>query len=88
MRKTKGEKAITLVALIITIVILLILAVVAISAIQNDGILGYAENAADSYNKAIIDEQDIIQGYLNYLNGDRPGNGEGSGDGSDEGNDE
>ena len=88
MKKTKMEKGITLIALIITIVVLLILAVVAISAIQNDGILSYAQNAANSYNQATKNEQDILQGYMNYLNGDRPGNGGQGGSGNIEGYEE
>jgi len=67
MKKTKAEKGITLIALIITIVVLLILAAVAISSIQNDGILHYAQNAADSWNKAQINEQATLDSYLSYL---------------------
>ena len=74
MRRTKEQKAITLIALIITIVVLLILAVVAISAIQNDGILSYAQNAANSYNQAATNEQDRIQEYLNFLQNGGLGN--------------
>ena len=65
--KSKAQKGITLIALIITIVVLLILAAVAISSIQNDGILSYAKNAADSWNKAQSDEAIALQNYLNYL---------------------
>ena len=67
MRKSKTQKGITLVALIITIVVLLILAAVAISSIKNDGILGYAENAADKYNGAVKDEQGILEGVKGLL---------------------
>jgi len=67
MRKTKTQRGITLIALIITIVVLLILAAVAISSIQNDGILHYAQNAADSWNKASQNEAGILGDYVNYL---------------------
>ncbi len=65
--KTKQQKGITLIALIITIVVLLILAAVAISSIQNDGILHYAQNAADSWNKAQENEQAMLGDYLNHI---------------------
>ena len=35
---------------------------------QNDGILGYATNATEEYNKAVSNEQGMLQEYLNYLN--------------------
>ncbi len=66
--KSKTQKGITLIALIITIVVLLILAAVAISSIQNDGILHYAQNAADNWNKAAQNEANMLGDYLNYLN--------------------
>jgi len=68
MKRTKEQRGITLIALIITIVVLLILAAVAISSIQNDGILHYAQNAADSWNKAAQNEAGILDSYLEYLN--------------------
>ena len=68
MKKFKEEKGITLVALIITIVVLLILAAVAIASITNDGVLSYAENATTQYNQAVKNEQDTLQGYIDYLN--------------------
>jgi len=67
MKGTKEQKGITLIALIITIVVLLILAAVAISSIQENGILGYATNAADSWNIAQENEAETLQGYLDYL---------------------
>ena len=67
MKKNKQEKGITLIALIITIVVLLILASVAISSIQNDGLLSYAENAANKFNQSQSDEKDVLGSYLNYL---------------------
>ncbi len=74
--KTKLEKGITLIALIITIVVLLILAAVAISSITNDGILHYAQNAADNWNKAAQNEANMLGDYLNYLNNVGLGSGE------------
>ena len=68
MKGTKEQRGITLIALIITIVVLLILAGVAISSIQGNGILGYATNAADSWNKASQNEAGILDSYLGYLN--------------------
>ena len=76
--KTRAQKGITLIALIITIVVLLILAAVAISSIQNDGILHYAQNAADNWNKAAQNEANTLEDYMNYLN--NIGSGSGSGD--------
>jgi len=67
MKKTKTQNGITLIALIITIVILLILAAVAIAAIQNENILSHANNAAVKYNQAVQNEQDMLGGYLNFL---------------------
>jgi competence protein ComGC len=64
---TKMEKGITLVALIITIVILLILAVVSINAIQNDGILEYAENAKFSYAQSQANEQILLDSYISKI---------------------
>ena len=53
----KQEKGITLIALIITIVVLLILAGVAVKSIQDGGIITKAQSAADSMNKAQIEEK-------------------------------
>ena len=75
MKKTKEQKAITLIALIITIVVLLILAAVAISSITNDGILSYATNAAKDYNQAVADEQEKLNEYVNFLNNGGSGSG-------------
>ena len=77
--KTKQQKGITLIALIITIVVLLILAVVAISSIQNDGILHYAQNATDNWNRAERNEQETLGDYLNYITNMGSGNGNTSG---------
>lgn len=68
----KGNTGITLVALIITIIILLILAVVAIRAVNNTGIIQYAQNSADEYGRGQAKENEAIQGYMEYL--DKYGN--------------
>ena len=67
MRRTKEQKGITLIALIITIVVLLILAVVAIDSIQDSGIVSRAKDTATTYNDAVVNEQQTIQNYLEYL---------------------
>ena len=64
----RGQKGITLVALIITIIVLLILAVVAIGAVTNDGIINYAKNASDDYNRAETEENAMLSNYMNFLN--------------------
>ena len=68
MKRTKTQKGITLVALIITIIVLLILAVVTIGAIQNDGIIKYAQNAKDNYAVAQVEESKILENSLNLMN--------------------
>ena len=64
----RGQKGITLVALIITIVVLLILAVVAIGAVKDSNIIGHAQNAATSYNKAQVNETILIHESEDILN--------------------
>ena len=69
MKKSKTQKGITLIALIITIVVLLILAVVTINAIQGDGIIEYASNAADEYTAKADEEQETINTLLGQIEG-------------------
>ena len=57
MKRTKEQKAITLVALIITIIVLLILAVTTIGAIRESNIIGHAQNATSKYEKAQKEEE-------------------------------
>jgi len=45
----------------------MILAAVAISSIQNDGILGYAQNASTLWNQAQKEEQNLLGNYEAYL---------------------
>ena len=73
MKKLKEEKGITLVALIITIVVLLILAAVAIGTIKNSDIIGYAKNAAGSFNQAKNNELDELAKYEAELDKYAPG---------------
>lgn len=76
MRNNKSQKGITLIALIITIIILLILAMVTISAVKGDSIIKHAKDAATNYEEASEKEQEILQGYGNYLEsaqGNKPG---------------
>ena len=75
MKKLKEEKGITLVALIITIVVLLILASVAIGTVRDSDIIGYAQNAAGSFNQAKANEVDTLTKYEEeiekYVPGDK-----------------
>jgi len=57
MLKNKRETGITLVALVITITVVLIIAAVAIVAVQNEGIIEYAKNAAEKYEIGQIQEE-------------------------------
>ena len=59
VKKLTTQKGITLVALIITIIVLLILAVVAIRAVQGDGIISKAKEAAKQTN--IAQEKEELQ---------------------------
>ena len=74
MKKIKQEKGITLVALVITIIVLLILAGVGIGLIGGeDGLLSKAKESAEEYNKAAIEEAEILaqlqERLTNYNNG-------------------
>jgi len=74
MKKSKTQKGITLIALIITIVVLLILAAVSIAAIKNDGIISYANQAANKYTQAQMNENATIQNYSNKIEQIQNGN--------------
>ena len=69
MKRTKEQKGITLIALIITIVVLMVLAAVAISSIQNDGIIGHAEEAKNKYTEKQQEEQAMLDYYESILAG-------------------
>lgn len=82
MKRSKTQKGITLIALIITIIVLLILAAVSISAIKNDGLISYANQATNKHTQAQMNENAVIQNYSNkieqHYNGSVGGNGSGS----------
>lgn len=59
----KSQKGISLVALVVTIIVLLIVAGVAIRiSIGDDGLIDRAQNSADKWNEASIDEQLELNG--------------------------
>ena len=67
--KSKGKKGITLVSLVITIIVLLILAGVAINlAIDEEGLIGKAEEAVESWNSAVGEESNVIKNILMKAN--------------------
>ena len=67
--KSKGKKGITLVSLVITIIVLLILAGVAINlAIDEEGLIGKAEEAVESWNRAVGEESNAIKNILMKAN--------------------
>ncbi len=68
-RKGKNEKGITLIALVVTIVILLILSGVTINMLLGeDGIIRTAQEAKNTWDGAIANEQQEIQNLVNELN--------------------
>ena len=74
MNKSKTQRGITLIALIITIIVLLILAVVAINSVKETGIIQYAQNAVEEYEKGQNKENEVIQDYMEYLQKYDPSN--------------
>ena len=75
------SSGITLVALVVTIVVLLILAGVTItSLLGDDGIITKAQQAADSMNQAIQNEQSELNALIEELNSIMAGNGVGGDD--------
>ena len=89
IRKTKEQKAITLIALIITIVVLLILAAVAITAITQYNIIENANSAAQKYGDQADAEGTTLGSYNTeidkYMGGATGGNGSGEGEGTGSG---
>ena len=68
LRKNK-EKGITLIALVITMIILLILSGVTISMLLGEnGIIRTAQEAKNTWERAIANEQEEIQNLVNELN--------------------
>lgn len=68
--KNKREKGITLIALIITIIVMLILVSVTITIAVNGGLFGYARNAAVGTNNALMEENKLGSGRLEYNGGE------------------
>lgn len=92
MKKTKNEKAITLIALIVTIAALLIVATVSISTIKDDGLLSYAGNQKNDIETEIAKKDNLLNQYGDFLNsnagssetGGTTGNGGSTGDNDEE----
>ena len=75
----KGTKGITLIALVVTIVVLLILAGITINMLfSNGGIFKAAQDAANAWNQAVINEQadldNLTEQIQNLVNGQTGGN--------------
>ena len=68
-KKTKLQKGITLVSLITTVIVLCILAATAIGTISKDGIISKAQAAANKFNQALKDEESLLGGLGNLLDG-------------------
>ena len=68
MRKTNGQKGITLVALVITIIILLILATISIQALTNTGLFQKANEAKEKTQNATENQATILNEYEDELN--------------------
>ena len=69
MRKTfKNEIGITLIALVVTIVVLLILAGITINMLfSNGGIFRTAQDAANAWNEAVINEQESLDNIADQI---------------------
>ena len=79
----KKKNGITLIALVVTIVILLILSGVTINMLLGeDGIIRTAQEAKNTWEGAVSNEQQEMQNLMNELNSIMNGNG-GTGDGED-----
>ena len=68
MKKTNGQKGITLVALVITIVILLILATISIQSLTNTGLFAKAQEAKEKTQNAEENQARILNEYEDELN--------------------
>ncbi len=80
-RKMKGKRGITLIALVVTIVVLLILAGITINMLfSNGGIFKTAQDAANAWNEATINEQESLNNLAeqieNLVNGQTGGENE------------
>ena len=66
--KWKKEKGITLIALVVTIVVLLILAGITINMLfSNGGIFRTAQDAANAWNEAVINEQESLDNIADQI---------------------
>ena len=82
-KRVKENSGITLIALVVTIVVLIILATVSINAVLGqNGIIGKAKQAKESYEKSVKAEDTAMQKLLNEM-AEYDTNGGGSGGGSD-----
>ena len=68
MKKTNGQKGITLVALVITIVILLILAIISIQSLTNTGLFAKAQEAKEKTKNATENQAKTLNEYEDELN--------------------
>ena len=68
MRKTNGQKGITLVALVITIIILLILATISIQSLTNTGLFQKAQEAKEKTQNAEENQAKTLNEYEDELN--------------------
>ncbi len=68
MKKTNGQKGITLVALVITIVILLILATISIQSLTNTGLFAKAQEAKEKTKNATENQAKTLNEYEDELN--------------------
>ena len=68
MKKTNGQKGITLVALVITIIILLILATISIQALTNTGLFAKAQEAKEKSQNAEENQEKTLNEYEDELN--------------------
>ena len=78
LQKNKKEQGITLIALVVTIVVLLILAGITINMLfSNGGIFKTAQDAANAWNQAVINEQadldNLTEQIQNLVNGQAGG---------------
>ena len=82
-KKIRRENGITLIALVVTIMVLIILATVSINAVLGqNGIIGKAKQAKESYEKSVKAEDTAMQELANEM-AEYDTNGGGSGGGSD-----
>ncbi len=88
LNRLKSSQGITLIALVVTIVVLLILAGITINMLfSNGGIFKVAQDAANAWNQAVINEQadldNLTEQIQNLVNG-QLGGGTGTGGGDED----